>query len=42
MYSPQGFAKQLSNGKWGYELALSDVVSSENDGRISKVSKSNL
>jgi hypothetical protein len=32
MYSPQGFVKQLSNGKWGYELTLSYVVSSENDG----------
>lgn len=42
MYSPQGFVKQLSNGKWGYELTVSYVVSSENDGRIAKVSMSNL
>jgi hypothetical protein len=32
MYSPQGFVKQLNNEMWGYELTLSDVVSSENDG----------
>ena len=25
MYSPQGFVKQLSNGKWGYELTLGDI-----------------
>ena len=42
MYPPQGFVKQLSNGKWGYELTLSYVASSEYDGRIAKVSTINL
>jgi len=37
MYSPQGFVKQLSNGKWGYELTLRYVVSNECDGRIVRV-----
>ena len=32
MYSPQGFVKQLSNGKWGYELTLSWMMYNENDG----------
>ena len=34
MYSPQGFVKQLSNGKWGYELTLSKIASNEGDGCI--------
>ena len=34
MYFPQGFVKQLSNRKWGYELTLSKIASNEGDGGI--------
>ena len=42
MYSPQGFVKQLSNGKWGYELTLSWMMYNENDGYAVRTSTSNL
>ena len=42
MYSPQGFVKQLSNGKWGYELTLSWMMFNENDGYAMRTSTSNL
>ena len=42
MYSPQGFVKQLSNGKWGYELAVSWMMYNENDGYAVRTSTGNL
>ena len=41
MYSPQGFVKQLSNGKWGYELTLSWMMYNDIDGYAVRTSTSN-